>query len=72
MKRLLLITITALLAASPSQAKGVKWMDENKPKDETILRFRDEAAKVLRIPVKPPAAKEKTEAKPKVESGKPK
>ena len=27
MKRLLLITITALLAASPSQAKSVKWMD---------------------------------------------
>jgi quercetin dioxygenase-like cupin family protein len=27
MKRLLLITVTALLAASPSQAKSVKWMD---------------------------------------------
>jgi hypothetical protein len=43
--------------------KGVKWMDENKPKDETLLRFRDEAAKLLGIPVKPPAAKEKTEGK---------
>lgn len=27
MKRLLLISVTALLAASPSQAKSVKWMD---------------------------------------------
>lgn len=45
--------------------KGVKWMDEDKSRsrceDETFVRFRDEAAKVLGIPVKPPEAKEKSE-----------
>jgi len=54
--------------------KGVKWMDEDKARsrceDETFVRFRDEAAKLLGIPVKPPAAKEKAEANPKAESGK--
>lgn len=27
MKRILLLTVTALLAASPAQARGLKWMD---------------------------------------------
>jgi tetratricopeptide (TPR) repeat protein len=54
--------------------KGVKWMDENKPRsrceEETLVLFRDEAAKLLGVPVKPTAPKEKTEAKPKAETGK--
>ena len=47
--------------------KGVKWMDEDKTRsrceDETFVRFRDEAAAMLGIPLKPPAAKEKTPGK---------
>jgi tetratricopeptide (TPR) repeat protein len=43
--------------------KAVAWMDKNEPKDEELLRFRDEAAKLLGIPVKPPAAKQKPEGK---------
>ena len=29
--------------------KAVEWMDKNQPKNEELLRFRDEAAKLLGI-----------------------
>jgi tetratricopeptide (TPR) repeat protein len=50
--------------------KAVERIDKTKPEDESLRRFHEEAAAMLGIPVKPPAAKEKTEAKPKAESGK--
>jgi tetratricopeptide (TPR) repeat protein len=50
--------------------KGIQWIDKDKIKDETLLRFRDEAAKLLGVPVQPTVPKEKTEVKPKTESGK--
>ena len=44
--------------------RGVNWMHWDKTRsrceDETFVRFREEAAAMLGIPVKPPAAKEKT------------
>ncbi len=53
--------------------KAVGWMEKSKPDDEELRRFRAEAAELLGIvknEKKPPAGKEKTEAKPKAESGK--
>jgi hypothetical protein len=50
--------------------KAVEWTEKNNPKEEDLPRFRAEAAELLGIPLKPPAAKEKTEQKPKAESGK--
>ena len=50
--------------------KGAAWMEKQKSNDEELLRFRAEAAELLGVPLKPPAAKEKTEPKPKAESGK--
>jgi len=50
--------------------KGAAWMEKNKSDDEELLRFRAEAAELLGIPLKPPAGKEKSEQKPKAESGK--
>jgi tetratricopeptide (TPR) repeat protein len=43
--------------------KAIQWMEQNKPADEELRRFRAEAAELLGIPLKPPAAKEKTEGK---------
>jgi len=50
--------------------KAVEWTQNNEPDNKELARFRDEAAKLLAIPEKPPAGKENTEAKPKAESGK--
>jgi hypothetical protein len=39
--------------------KAVERIDKTKPEDEAVRRFREEAEKLLGVPVKPPAAKEK-------------
>jgi hypothetical protein len=44
--------------------KAVEWMQKNKPDDENLVRFRDEAAELLGIPDKPPAEKPAPETTP--------
>ncbi len=41
--------------------KAVEWTEKNKPGDEELLRFRAEAAELLRIAEKTPVIKEPTE-----------
>jgi serine/threonine protein kinase/Tfp pilus assembly protein PilF len=41
--------------------KAVRWMEENKPDDEELIRFRAEAAELLGITETPPEAKEEQE-----------
>jgi len=50
--------------ARRSYDKAVEWTEKHKPDDEELVRFRDEAAKLLAIPEKPPAGNEQPAKKP--------